>query len=216
MSEHEIERRREALRNGDVDEADRAMSELLDVASMEMLDPSDLIASLEAMERLGEPGQARMFEPFIMFAARFPEASVPVLTECLRRSPLSWSGRLSAAVIHEVLQNVPGGRAHMDREAVVEALAGAVDAAASAGTEFAREVVKTLHDWAAWEPLPEAGPAIERLLMRTADEEAPKEYVARLARETLEANGQSSLLSRVRERATSLPPDHPLQNAMKT
>jgi hypothetical protein len=175
-----------------------------------MLDPRDIIASLEAMERLGEPGQARMFEPFIMFVSRFPKVSVPVLTECLRRSKLAWPGRLSAAAIHEVLENVPSGRAQIDRGAVVEALSSALDAAASAGVDSAREVITTLHDWAVREPLPEAGPAIARLLMRAAKERSPKEYVLRLACETLEANSQKSLLSQVQERARSLPPNHAL------
>jgi hypothetical protein len=216
MTKDDKERLREILLHGNLVEADGAMSQLLDVVSAEMLDPRDLVASLDAMERLGEPGQARMFEPFVLFASRFPEVSIPMLTESLRRSPLSWTGRLSAAVIHEVLQHVPGGRAHVDRDAVVSALSAAVDAAAGKCTDFAREVITTLHDWAAREPLPEAGPAIVRLLMRAADEKSPKEDMLRLARETLEVNGQSALLSQVRERAKSLPSNHPLQSVIKS
>jgi hypothetical protein len=214
MNEDEKEQLRNLLLHGNLDEADAAMSRLLDIAKAEELDPRDLVASLEAMERLGEPGQARMFEPFVLFASRFPEVSVPVLTERLRRSPLSWTGRLSAAVIHEVLQNVPGGRAHVDREAVVSALSDAVDAAARGCVDSAQEAITTLHDWATREPLPEIGPAIVRLLMRAADKESPKEDVLRLAREILELNGQAALLSQVRERAQLLPSDHPLRRAI--
>ena len=215
MNEGDKERLRKALCNGNLVEADSAMSQLLDVANAEMLNPRDLVASLDAMERLGEPGQARMFEPFILFASRFPEVSIPVLTECLRRSPLSWTGRLSAAIIHEVLQYVPESHGRMDGGAVVSALSGAVDAAAFVCTDFAREAITTLHDWAERKPLPEAGPAIVRLLMRAIDEKSPKEYVLRLARETLEMNGQSALLSQVHDCANSLPPNHPLQRVIR-
>jgi len=215
MDKHDEEKLREALRSGDVDEADAAMSRLLDIASPEMLDPNDLVASLQAMERLGEPGQAQMFEPFILLASRFPQVSVPVLLDCLNRSPLSSSGRLSVAVIHEVLENVPGGRAQLDRRTTVAALLGAVEAAAHTRTDLAPEAVTALHDWAAREPLPEAGPALAKWLLRAADEQSPNEYLLRLARETLEANSQVSLLSKVRERAQSLSPDHALRLAIK-
>jgi hypothetical protein len=214
MSENQKERLRNLLLHGNLDEADAAMSRLLDAASAEELDPRDLVLSLDAMERLEQPGQARMFEPFILFASRFPEISIPVLTECLHRSPLSWTGRLSAAVIHEVLQNVPAGRAYVDRDAVVSALSDAVNAAASGSIDFAREAITTLHGWAAREPLPETGPAIVKLLIRAADKESPKEDVLRLASEILEQNGQADLLSQVGERAQSLPSNHPLRRAI--
>jgi hypothetical protein len=214
MNENEKARLRNLLLHGNLDETDATMSRLLDAASAEELDPRDLVASLDAMERLGESGQARMFEPFVLFASRFPEVSVPVLTGCLRRSPLSWTGRLSAAVIHEVLQHVPGGRAHVDRDEVVAALSHAVDAAASGCVNSARQAITTLRDWAAREPLPETGPAIVRLLIRAADKVSPNEDVLRLARETLELNGQAALLSQVRERAQSLFSDHPLRRAI--
>jgi hypothetical protein len=216
MTGQEKQQLRKSLENGDIEAADQAMSQLLDVPAPEMLDPSDLIASLDAMERLGEPGQARMFEAFLMFASRWPQVTVPLLVDRINRSPLDWSGRLAAAVIHEVLQNVPDGRKYIDRGAVVAALAHAVDAAASNGVDQAREAITALHDWSLQEQLPEAGQTIVRLLMRAAEEESPKEYILRLARETLEANGQSSLLVPVKERAKQLPSDHPLRQAMMT
>jgi hypothetical protein len=212
----ERERLREELRTGNVDEADVAMSLLLDVESPESLSEQDFAASLDAMERLGEPGQARMFETFTLLASRFPEVSVPVVVEALARSPLGWSGKLSAAVIREVLEYAPGGRAYLDRGQVVPVLAGAVDAAAQTGTDSGVEAIRTLHDWSAHEPLPEAGPAIANWLLRAADEDEPNEYFLRLARETLEANNQLSLLAQVREQAKSLPPDHPLRRVLET
>jgi hypothetical protein len=214
VNDSETPKLREALKTGSVEEADIAMSRLLDVATPEMLDPEDLVAALDAMERLGEPAQARMFESFILFASQFPEISVPVLTECLRRSPLNWSGRLSASVIYELLEHLPGTLGLLKASQAADALVAAVNAAVDARADPPAEIIAALRAWAAREPLPEAGEAIAKWLLQTAEQDSAKEYFIRQGREILEKNQQAELLSQVRELAATLPVGHALRVAL--
>lgn len=214
MDDSEKRRLRQALASGDVDAADDAMSSLLDLSDAQELDPNDLLASLDAMERLGRAGQGRMFESFLHFAERFPAVSVPVLVRHMKRSPAAWSSQLCATVIYELLAYEPDGRRHIERDAAVEALAGTVAAASHGKSSDVDAAVSALHQWAKHEPLPEAGSALADLLVKAADEPSPDKDLIREAREVLEANGQSDLLAPARERAKSLPADHPLRIAL--
>lgn len=214
IDESEKRRLRQALDVGDVDAADQAMTLLLDVSDARELDPNDLLASLNAMDRLGIPGQGRMFELFLLFAERFPAVSVPVLVQRMKQFPAAWTSQLCAAVIAELLASDPDWRHSIEKATTVEALAGTVAAAPKVQASAVGSSIDAIHDWATHEPLPEAGPALAGLLVKAADEPSPDEDILRQARETLEANGQSDLLAPARERAKSLPADHPLRVAL--
>jgi hypothetical protein len=190
------------------------MARLLDVDQPAALDPDDLSSSLDAIDRLGEPGQSDMFESFIFLGSRFPEVSVPALVERLVRRPRAWSAGLAASTIREILNNVPDGQASLRREEVVPALIAAVEAGAPDPSFAAERAVGVLRDWTRREPLPEAGPAIAAWLSAATDPNRPRKHTLKWGREVLEANGQDSLLAEVRKRAAQLPADHPLRLAL--
>jgi len=210
MDSTERERLRTALRGDDVEAADAAMLGLLDALDPAELDPGDVADALDAMDRLGGAAQASMFESFMLLAERFPEVTLPVLVQRLVSQPRAWSAGLAAGVIRELREE---GKP-VPREQVVPALAGVVEAAAGDPWTAPAEAVGALQEWAASEPLPEAGPAVAHWLLRAADESAPDEHALRSGRETLEASGQESLLADVRERAAALAGDHPLRRAL--
>jgi hypothetical protein len=214
MDDSEKRRLRQALASGDVGAADDAMLKLIGVSDAQELDPDDLLASLDAMERLGTRGQGRMFESFLHFAERFPAVSVPVLVQRMKQFPVAWTSELCATVIYELLAYKPDGRRYIEQDATVEALVGMVAAAPHGQSSVADAAVSALHEWAKREPLPEAGLALAGLLVKAADEPSPDKDLIREARETLEASGQSDLLAPARDRARSLPADHPLRIAL--
>jgi hypothetical protein len=199
------------LASGDAGAADGAMCELLDVTEPEKFDAADLLPVLDAIERLGIEGRSLMSESFLLFAERFSAASVPVLVRRMKQFPAAWTSQLCATVIHELWAYEPDARRYLERDAAVEALAGTVAAASHIQSSDVGPAVRTLHEWATLEPLPEAGPALAGLLMKAADEPSPNADLLREARETLEANGQSQLLAPARDRAQSLPAGHPLR-----
>lgn len=213
MQETDRARLRKTLSSGNAAEADKAMSILLDVAEEEMLDPRDLGLALDSMERLGKPGQAKMFQSFILFAARFPRASAPTLIEEINRSPLSWSGRLSMSVLVEIIRYSPEWSKQIDRQAVEAAMMKAIDYAGDTGTDEASEAIEVLHLLGTPAHLPSAGESMVKFLMKAADEPSPKINSLLRIRETLEANGQGALLEQVVARSKALSADHPLRLA---
>ena len=214
MDDSEKQRLREALASGDAAVADDAMSCLLGVSDAEQLDANDLLASLDAMDRLGAAGQSLMFEPFLQYAGQFPAVSVPVLVQRMKRFPAAWTSQLCATVIAELIAYDPDWRRYVDKGATVAALAGTVASAPTVQASSVGAALDAIHDWATHEPLPDAGPALAGLLVKAADEPSPNEDLIRKARETLETNGQGDLLAPARARAKSLPADHPLRVAL--
>ncbi len=202
---------RTQLREGSVRDADAAMAQLLDVEDPNSLDPEDVSASLDAMDRLGEDAQADMFESFMLLASRFPNITVPVLIKRIDQMPGVWSAGLAAATLREIFDNTPGGPRLLSREGALPALIGAVDS----GGFAADQAVGLLRDWAVVQPLSKAeAQSIADWLMRQADNPAPRAYALRSAREALEASGQAALLEPVRARTRDLPPDHPLRRVL--
>ena len=155
-----------------------------------------------------------MAESFLHYAEAFPAVSVPVLIQRVKRLPAAWTSQLCAAVISEILAYEPDGRRYIERDAAVDALAGTIAAASRVQSPVVGSAVRALHAWAEREPLLKAGPALAGLLVKAAEEPSPNDDLIRRARETLEANGQSDLLAPARERAKSLPADHPLRVAL--
>lgn len=202
------------LRAGDVDEADTAMSQLLDVEDPTLLDPDDVTAALDAIERLGTPGRSRMFETFMLLTSRYPTVSVPPLIAYMERHPTTWSAGLAAATIGEIIQNVPSGRSQLDRKRVLAAFERILEVAQPTDGTAVSETIRTLQMWAGLEPLPEVAPALTQILLRAAQEADPEEYFLGLAVEALVKSGGRSQLEAVRSRANMLPPHHPLRRVM--
>lgn len=212
MEPRERQRLRDDLLRGDVEKATRAMCLLLESENPEEIDPVDVIAAMDAMERLGTRGLSRMSESFLLYVTQHAPVTLPVVVETLERRPLSWPGRLSAAVVSEVLNYVPGGQSLLDRGRIVSALIRGVESAG--GSESARELVGTLREFARREPVPEAGSALVGLLLRAADEDDPNRLVLDEAIEILRSSGQFPLLAPIHTRAAGLPPHHPLRQAL--
>src|SRR5262245_25821782 len=127
MDPQERERLRDELLHGDVEQATRAMSLLLESEDPRQIDPADVAAAMAAMERLGTRGLSRMSESFLLYSTQHAPVTLPVIVETLERRPLSWPGRLSAAVVSEVLNHVPGGSSLLDRGRIVPALIRGVE-----------------------------------------------------------------------------------------
>jgi hypothetical protein len=163
------------------------MGLLLDVADADQLDPADVAASLDAMDRLGTAGQAYMFESFMQFAERWPEVTVPVLVDRITRAPDKWSAGLAAATLRELLEECGPSflRAHGGLDALL--------AAVRYRTYAARDAVGALLDWARLEPIPEAAEPIAEWLRNASDDEPV--YAQQEATEALKALGRGDLLA---------------------
>jgi hypothetical protein len=166
------------------------MSLLLDTDDPARLDPRDLLLSLAAMERLGAPAQAVMFQPFIEFAARQPARTVPTLIHQVAEAPLAWSGRLSAAALGEILASGFAGSLLDMRAVAVPALANAVGLAAVGEADLGREAIAALAAWSGHEPVPEAAGAVRAWLQAATQAAEPRLYVIRQAQTILDRADQ--------------------------
>lgn len=217
MTQHnDVTRReelRQALRSGNVGEADAAMQELL-APGRPTVETEDVALTLDAMDRLGTPALSRMAETFLLLVQEHLPIAQPAVVERIERTPLSGAGDLAASVVCEVLQWTDGGLARLDRERVLHALIVAVEHASRTRCDRSWSAVSALALWSALAPIGGAGAALVGLVSRAAELEEANMQLVRDAVEALRRSGRVELWEPLRDLAARLPPDHPLHTLL--
>ncbi|HAA17210.1 MAG TPA: hypothetical protein DCE41_38055 [Cytophagales bacterium] len=205
------EQLRAELQSGDVGQAVPAMSQLLDARQEEDLNPDDIILALETMTRLGQEARVQMFQSFMLYAARYPRVSLPVLLPLIDKSPLSETSRLCIATVLEMIRYVPGTETYLDRSVLVAGLFRALAATADQGTDRASVVLNALQALSLDSVAPEEAEQLVRFLLAAAEEAHPILTSLFIAKELLQAHGHGHRLAAIKERALLLPAEHPLR-----